>query len=265
MNKSELKKILREHKKWLDRKGGKMADLRKADLRGDDLSGANLALADLRGADLRGADLTGAKLSNAILALANLQLAILSEADLSGADLVKANLSGADLSGANLRGANLQGADLHESCLYEANLYEADMQFADLRNANLLKADLRASDLLNSHINHSTIFSESDSIRQGIILTKPMTGYKKTHEGVIIKARIPVGAVVFSINNDKCRTNMAKIVDMGGKKILHSQFNHAFSYKKGQTIIITDFDLNPSVECSTGFHFFRTRKEAEKY
>jgi hypothetical protein len=47
MEQSELNKILENHKKWLNNKGGERADLREADLRE----------ADLRWADLRGANI----------------------------------------------------------------------------------------------------------------------------------------------------------------------------------------------------------------
>ena len=69
MNTADLRKILDEHKIWIEsfRENGSRADLSDADLsdadlRGADLSGANLSDADLRGADLRGADLRGADL-----------------------------------------------------------------------------------------------------------------------------------------------------------------------------------------------------------
>ena len=62
MNKTELTKIIREHKKWLAGEGGQ-----RADLRGADLQFANLRNADLQGADLQGADLRGADLKNTIL------------------------------------------------------------------------------------------------------------------------------------------------------------------------------------------------------
>ncbi|MGG4607017.1 pentapeptide repeat-containing protein [Providencia sp. Me31A] len=84
MNTDELRKILDEHKVYVESFGesGSKADLRGANLRG----------ADLRGADLRGANLRGA--------------------DLRGADLRDADLRGADLRGADLRGAGLRGAGL---------------------------------------------------------------------------------------------------------------------------------------------------------
>jgi hypothetical protein len=122
MNKSEIKKVLALHQKWLNgEKIGKQADLSGANLSGADLSGANLRSADLSGADLRSADLSGANLSyanlrSANLSGANLRSANLRSANLSGADLSGANLSGADLRSANLSGATLRSADLDFSC-----------------------------------------------------------------------------------------------------------------------------------------------------
>jgi len=52
MTKTELNKVLREHKKWRDGDGGERADLQRADLRWANLQGANLQGADLQRADL---------------------------------------------------------------------------------------------------------------------------------------------------------------------------------------------------------------------
>ncbi|MFP9529134.1 pentapeptide repeat-containing protein [Pectobacterium brasiliense] len=64
MNATELKKILDEHKVWIEsiRENGSRANLRGANLRG-----ANLCDADLRGANLCDADLRGANLCDANL------------------------------------------------------------------------------------------------------------------------------------------------------------------------------------------------------
>jgi hypothetical protein len=121
-------------------------------------------------------------------------------------------------------------------------------------SANLSGADLSGADL-----------DEKERYRLGQILKKPITGYKKTAEGVVITAEIPAGAIVFCINGKKCRTNRAKITDMGGKEILHSQHDNSFEYTLGKEIVIDDFNLIYNVECASGFHFFRTRKEAEHY
>ena len=206
----------------------------KEDCEGWEDMKANLRKADLRKADLRGANLYGADLRKANLC----------EADLRGANLCGANLYGADLRGADLRGANLRGANLRG-----ANLYGADLRKANLCEANLCGANLYGA----------------DEFRLGKVLDEPLTGYKKTKEGVVITAEIPAGAIVFCINGSKCRTNRAKITDMDGCEVMHSSYDNSFEYRLGQEINIKDFNLMYNVECTSGFHFFRTRKEAEEY
>ena len=159
--------------------------------------------------------------------------------DCEGWEDMKADLSRADLRRADLRRANLSGADLSG-----ANLSGADLSGADLSGANL---------------------SGADQFRLGKVLDEPLTGYKKTKEGVVITAEIPAGAIVFCINGSKCRTNRAKITDMDGHEVLHSQYDNTFEYRLGQEIEIKDFNLMYNIECASGFHFFRTRKEAEEY
>ena len=107
--------------------------------------------------------------------------------------------------------------------------------------------------------------SGADKFRLGKVLDEPLTGYKKTREGVVITAEIPAGAIVFCINGSKCRTNRAKITDMEGHEVLHSKYESSFEYRLGQEINIKDFNLMYNVECASGFHFFRTREEAENY
>ena len=159
--------------------------------------------------------------------------------DCEGWEGMKANLCGANLCGADLRGADLRGADLRD----------ANLCGADLRDANLCGADL----------------SDAEKMRLGRILTEPLTGYKKTREGVVITAEIPAGAIVFCINGKKCRTNRAKITDMAGHEILHSKYDNSFEYRLGQEIEINDFNLMYNVECASGFHFFESREDAENY
>ena len=188
----------------------------------------------------------------------------LSGADLRGADLSEADLSNADLSEADLSGADLRGADLSEADLSNADLSEADLSNADLRGADLRGADLRKADLSWADL-RGAVFSVADKFRLGEVLDEPLVGYKKTKEGVVITAGIPAGAIVFCINGSKCRTNKAKITDMGGFEILHSQYDNNFEYRLGQEIEIKDFNLMYNEECASGFHFFMTRKEAEEY
>ena len=75
MNTVELRKILDEHKLWLESYGqhGSRADLRDANLYGADLRDSNLSNADLRAANLCGAELYGADLRDANLYGADLR------------------------------------------------------------------------------------------------------------------------------------------------------------------------------------------------
>ena len=233
MTQEELDKIVEQHQHWIHEDTDGWEDMR-ANLRGAYLSGA-----DLSGADLRGTDLSGAY------------------------------LSWADLSGANLSGANLSGAYLSEANLREANLREANLRGADLRWADLRGTDLRGADLIGAYLSWADLsganLSENEKFRLGKVLEAPLTGYKKTNEGVVITAEIPAGAIVFCINGNKCRTNRAKITDMEGHDVLHSSYDDSFEYRLGQEIEIKDFNLMYNIECASGFHFFRTRAEAENY
>ena len=233
MTQEELDKIVEQHQHWL-----------KEDCEGWEGMKANLYRADLSRADLSGADLSGANLS---------------EANLYRADLSGANLSGANLYRADLSEANLYRADLSEANLYRADLSRADLSGANLSEANLYRADLSGADLYRADL------SGANQFRLGKVLDEPLTGYKKTNEGVVITAEIPAGAIVFCINGSKCRTNKAKITDMEGHEVLHSQYDNTFEYRLGQEINIKDFNLMYNIECASGFHFFKTRKEAEEY
>ena len=147
---------------------------------------------------------------------------------------------------------------IHKDCEGWKDM-KADLSWADLSWADLSGADLSWADLSGANLSGDYKF------RLGKVLNEPFTGYKKTKEGVVITAEIPAGAIVFCINGSKCRTNRAKITDMDGREVLHSSYDNSFEYRLGQEINIKDFNLMYNVECASGFHFFRTRKEAEDY
>ena len=120
MKQSELDKILKDHKDWLNNNNtGKQANL----------SGANLRYADLIGADLEDANLI----------YANLKGANLYRANLSYADLRWANLTRANLIDANLRDADLRWAYLEDAILEQANLTDANLKGANLEYVHIIK------------------------------------------------------------------------------------------------------------------------------
>jgi hypothetical protein len=175
-------------------------------------------------------------------------------ADLSGADLCGANLSGAELWGANLHGANLRGA-----YLLKADLSGTDLRGADLIRANLHGANLSGAELTEAQLSPFVICPEEGNF----------IGWKKVEGEVILKLRI-MGKRISTPVGRKCRTDKCKVLAAYGKDgkkvrgIFKSKHDSSFTYAVGETIWTT---LNEDFreECTSGIHFFLTRKEAEEY
>ena len=213
----------------------------------DCLRSADLSDADLRGANLRGADLSAADLRSADL----------SDANLRGADLRCADLSAADLRDADLHGANLRGADLRCADLSAADLRDADLHGANLRGANLSELTVAQTSILPD---------EGDII-----------GWKKaiTLDGapIIVKLLIPADAQRSNATGRKCRASTARVLDLQDKQgnslppdtTAYSSYDPDFTYQKGETVHVEDFDTNRWDECAPGIHFFITRIEAIEY
>jgi len=255
--KKQLQEIFRKHKLWLRNKSeGQRADLRRADLREADLQWANLQGADLQWANLREANLQGADLQWANLREANLRRADLRRADLREADLRRADLRRADLQLANLQWANLQKADLRRADLRRADLQKADLQGADLRRADLQGADLQGAENIPNHVYYSTIIFPKEG---------SFIGWKKCRDNIIVKLLILEDSLRSNATGRKCRASKVKVLEIFGASIARSQWNSNFFYNKDQIIEIEDFDKNRWRECSTGIHFFITRKEAEEF
>lgn len=198
--------------------------------------------------------------------------------NLSNVDLSNADLNHASLINADLRYAKLSNADLSYACLYNVDLSNADLSNADLSYADLSYAILNHADLKYANLNYANLscaclyntdLNEQERIRQGIVLDKSMIGYKKAiidNISVIVALEIPKNAIVFSINNKKCRTNICKVIDIEGKfNKAYSFHDNKFVYRKGKIIRIKNFNLQYNVECATGIHFFKTKQEALDY
>ena len=211
-------------------------------------------------------------------------------ADLSDADLRDTNLRGADLSDANLRDTNLRGANLRGAELRDADLSDADLRYADLRYAslfhtNLKGADLRYADLSDANLSDADLHRAYDvqlSIAKTSILPDEgdIIGWKKAWTDnetpltpVIVKLLIPSDALRSNATGRKCRASTARVLDLQDKQgnslpsdtTAYSSYDADFTYKKGETIHVENFDTNRWNECAPGIHFFITRIEAVKY
>lgn len=174
-----------------------------------------------------------------------------------------------------LHGANLRFADLSD-----ADLHGAELSYADLRGANLRDADLRCADL--SHANLSDANHVKLSIAKISILPDEgdIIGWKKAYvdgtmlpKQVIVKLLIPSDAQRSNATGRKCRASTARVLDLQDKQgnslppdtTAYSGYDTDFTYKKGETVHVEDFDTNRWNECAPGIHFFITRIEAVEY
>ena len=182
------------------------------------------------------------------------------DADMHGADMHGANLYDADLRYADLSGADLRDAYLSCACLYGADLSGADLRDADLSDANYVQLSIAKTSILPEE---GDIIGWKKAYVDGTMLPK----------SVIVKLLIPADAQRSNGTGRKCRASKARVLDLQDKQgnslppdtTAYSGHDTDFTYKKGETIHVEDFDTNRWKECAPGIHFFITRIEAVKY
>lgn len=179
-----------------------------------------------------------------------------------------------------LHDADLRCADLRDAYLCCANLHGADLGHADLSGADLSYADLSYADL--SHADLSDANHVQLSIAKTSILPDEgdIIGWKKAYvdgtmlpKSVIVKLLIPADAQRSNATGRKCRASKARVLDLQDKQgnslpsdtTAFSGHDTDFTYKKGETVHVEDFDTNRWKECAPGIHFFITRIEAAEY
>ena len=191
-------------------------------------------------------------------------------ANLCGAYLSCAYLCGADLSHANLRYANLSDAYLSCANLSDAYLSCAYLSHADLSHANLSDANLRDANHVQLSIAKTSILPDEGDI---IGWKKAWTDDTMPPKSVIVKLLIPADAQRSNGTGRKCRASTARVLDLQDKQgnslpsdtTAYSGHDTDFTYKKGETVHVEDFDTNRWNECAPGIHFFITRIEAVEY
>lgn len=179
-------------------------------------------------------------------------------------------LHDADLRYADLGCANLHGADLGYADLSHANLSDADLSDADLRYADLSYANLSDANHVQLSIAKTSILPDEGDI---IGWKKAWTDDTMPPKSVIVKLLIPADAQRSNATGRKCRASKARVLDLQDKQgnsippdtTAYSGHDTDFTYKKGETIHVEDFDTNRWKECAPGIHFFITRIEAAEY
>lgn len=170
---------------------------------------------------------------------------------------------------------SLRGADLSDADLRYTNLRGANLRDADLRYTDLFGSDLFGAKLIGAKLSELTAAQTSILPDEGDII-----GWKKAHVDsttpVIVKLLIPPDAQRSNGTSRKCRASKARVLDLQdlqdkqGNSLppdttARSSYDPDFTYKKGETVSVEDFDTNRWNECATGIHFFITRIEAVEY
>ena len=184
-------------------------------------------------------------------------------------------LRSADLSAADLRCADLRDADLSAADLRCADLRSADQSGANLRSADLSAADLSGADLRGANLSELTVAQTSILPDEGDIIgwKKAWTDNEMPPTPVIVKLLIPADAQRSNATGRKCRASTARVLDLQDKQgnslppdtTAYSGYDTDFTYKKGETVHVENFDTNRWNECAPGIHFFITRIEAVEY
>lgn len=139
-------------------------------------------------------------------------------------------------------------------------LHDADLRYADLSGANHVQLSIAKT---------SIIPDEGDIIGW----KKAWTDDTMPPKSVIVKLLIPADAQRSNATGRKCRASTARVLDLQDKQgnslppdtTAYSGHDTDFTYKKGETVHVEDFDTNRWNECAPGIHFFITRIEAAEY
>ena len=164
-----------------------------------------------------------------------------------------------------LNGGDGKCADLRDADLHDTILCDADLRGADLRGANLHDANLCGADLSEVIYNECSAFCALQCPETGSFI-----GYKKAH-GYIVELEILADAKRSSATSRKCRCSAAKVLSItavdGSEEVkeIASDRDSNFIYRVGEIVRVDNFDEDRWNECSTGIHFFITRREAEQY
>ena len=260
------------------------ADLGQCSMRGVYMSNAEMKnCRHTKGLNLSWADLYKCDFDYTHLTDVDLSKSNLNRANLFYVNIMHSNLSNTKLSNANLTNALIENSQLHMTDLTDANLinvkfYNVDLFCANFRRANLFNGifdntDINCTTFINSNLSCVKFIDTKSKLleyRKGKVLTESIIGYKKcygfdTHKlDTIVKLEIPRGAIVFSIDGSKCRTNKAKVLEIEGADRAISNFKY-MSYYVGDEINIYNFNCEYNIECAEGIHFFMSRDDAMNY
>jgi hypothetical protein len=175
-------------------------------------------------------------------------------------DFSCAELSGVDFSYADLFSVRFDGANLDRACFRRADLRMASFAGCDLRDTVLEGADLRHTNLCGAQLD--PVFAASLSV----VSEGDVIGWKKCHNGVVVKLLIPAAARRSNGTGRKCRAEYVKVLALFPEVSAAFSLHDGTRYEVGKTVrCVPRFDEDRWNECSAGIHFFLTEEEARAF
>jgi hypothetical protein len=188
--------------------------------------------------------------------------------DFSSSDFSSSDFSYSNFRSSDFRYSDFRYSDFRYSNFRYSNFRSSDFSSSDFSSSDFRYSNFRYSNFNSTHINENTI---------GLTLACPEEGsfiaYKKA-SGYIVKIRVLEHSLRSSATTLKCRAsdvevlkieNIDKTIPCSLTEVKTSYRDSSLVYKVGERIHIADFDTNRWNECSTGIHFFMSRKLAECY
>ena len=145
-----------------------------------------------------------------------------------------------------------------EKEMEKKELKEKYGEYANLRGAIMRNADFRYANL-SEEVNEILI-SLTSICPEGTLI-----GWKKCKNDVIVKLEIPAEAKRCNGTGRKCRAEYVKVLEVIGAEVGISKYDNKTEYRVGEIVRSDGWDDNRWEECSSGIHFFLTRKEAKEY
>ena len=236
------------------------------------VDGLDLSYRRLSNYNLMGFIFNNCNLTGTYFDFANMHAVVIRNSTLYGTTFFKTNLTNSVFVNCTLKDVSFMCANLCNALFEYFNYDNQEFQIENLKFAGANLVECKTNPLSTSKYEEK--IREMLETSKGVCLTKKLIGWKKCFSHgvrVLVKLEIPKGAIVFSINNNKCRTNVAKVLEitsLNGKEkfnIASSTFDRLFKYRVGETVVEPNFNCQYNEECAKGIHFFKTKKEAKQY
>lgn len=196
--------------------------------------------------------------------------------DLSNTDFTLSSFSGSVLEHVNFHNSSVENALFDGVSLRMSDFSGANMRTASFRCCDMRGCNIRGADLFGAVLEHAQLEGvEDDEATKWFRMHCPekgaFLGYKKCVNDRMVQLLIPADARRTSATLPSCRCDKAKVLTIKSFDF-RQNFDEAWSlvdenfvYRRGEWVVVKDFNEDRWMDSTTGIHFWMTREEAEAY